>query len=107
MHTLNTPHDNNIFSLSLFPTHLSIFVCVCAFVLQLLELSSKLEDLQEDKKDSEGIRNKLKRENTELKERYVCFKTVDQHVLVCMVYIHTPVVLNTNVGHAHNSTANR
>ena len=42
---------------------------VCIFMWQLYELTSKLEDLHEDHRDSEGFRNKLKRENTDLKTR--------------------------------------
>ena len=36
---------------------------------QLSEVTSRLEDLKEDHKDSEGLRNKLKRENIDLKMR--------------------------------------
>ena len=39
-------------------------------LLQLLDLTSKLEDLQEDQKDNEEYRQKLKKENTSLLTRY-------------------------------------
>ena len=40
-------------------------------LLQLLDLTSKLEDLQEDQKDNEEYRQKLKKENTSLLTRYI------------------------------------
>ena len=52
--------------------------CTCTFddhyhvyQLQLLDLTSKLEDLQEDQKDNEEYRQKLKKENTSLMTRYL------------------------------------
>ena len=40
-----------------------------SFLLQLCELSSRLEELEEDQKGSEGYRARLKRENHKLKQR--------------------------------------
>lgn len=39
------------------------------FFLQLHELSSRLEELEEDQKDSEGFRARLKKENGQLRAR--------------------------------------
>ena len=40
-------------------------------MVQLLDLSSKLEHLEEDHKSSHGVRERLRKEKGELQARYV------------------------------------
>ena len=56
-----------VYSAHLCLTTITIYIIV---LLQLHDLTSKLEDLQEDQKDSEEYRQKLKKENTSLLTRY-------------------------------------
>ena len=60
--------------------------------LQLLDLTSKLEDLQEDQKDNEEYRQKLKKENTTLMTRYLV-TTADLIIHVC----NRPLYYNEHV----------
>ncbi len=66
---------------------------------QLLDLSSRLEGLQEDHRGSQGLTQRLKKENETLKQKYVCkySKSLSSRskrpphcltLICCTLYIH-------------------
>ena len=59
-------HDNN-------SIYRYVHVCTIVLALQLQDLTLKLEDLQEDQKDGEEYRQRLKKDNSILLSRYTMY----------------------------------